>query len=198
VNHLGKRERRALKPDAQAFDEIRIVTVPRYKTSGMSGDEWRISARFEFWRKGTKIHEAFYRDIETALAFGGSEYHRAIDDGKGFFAGEGEICDQEGCAEKATVTYRVLAEYCRDHPHEHRRELNDETVIRKFCARHSRRGDAGFDDADSNYKLLSGTIESPHAADVRESARVEVRVDSLDDLPDAIAKVRESLKEPQS
>lgn len=25
------------RPDAQAFDEVRIVTIPRYKESGLSG-----------------------------------------------------------------------------------------------------------------------------------------------------------------
>gem|GEM_PF-6705725 len=45
------KDRYALRPDAQAFDEIRIVTVPRYKTSGLSGDEWRISAMIQFFAK---------------------------------------------------------------------------------------------------------------------------------------------------
>lgn len=49
---MGDKARRALRPDAQACDEIRIYTVPRYKTSGLSGDEWRISAVTEFYRKG--------------------------------------------------------------------------------------------------------------------------------------------------
>lgn len=40
-----------LRPDAQAFDEVRIVTVPRYKQSGLSGDEWRISAAIRLYRK---------------------------------------------------------------------------------------------------------------------------------------------------
>ncbi len=49
---MNERVNRALKPDAQAFDEVRIRTVPRWKESGLSGDEWRISATVEFWRKG--------------------------------------------------------------------------------------------------------------------------------------------------
>lgn len=47
---------RAYRPDAQAFDEIRIFTVPSYKTSGLSGDEWRISATVEFYRNGILRH----------------------------------------------------------------------------------------------------------------------------------------------
>lgn len=34
---------RALKPDAQAFDRIEIITVPRLKCSGLSGDQRWIS-----------------------------------------------------------------------------------------------------------------------------------------------------------
>lgn len=190
-----QRQRRALKPDAQAFDEVRIITVPRYKTSGLSGDEWRISALIEFYRKGKMVHEAGYRNVEMACTFLASEYHRAIDDGKAYFAGEDNVCDQEGCVEQATITYRVLAEFCRDHPHKHREEFKDETVIRKFCARHSRRGDAAFDDADANYAILDGAIENPLAVDVRQASQVTIKADSLDDLPDAIADVRKQFKQ---
>lgn len=186
---LGEKERRALKPDAQPFDAITITTVPRYKSSGLSGDEWRISARIDFYRKGEKVHEAHYRDVEKACAFLISEFYRAIDDGKGYYAGTDDICDQEGCAEPATVTYRVKAEFCSDHPHEHKREFKDEVVIRKFCARHSRRGDAAFDDADSNYELIHGSVESPLASDVRKSARVDVVLNSLDELPAVIQDI---------
>jgi hypothetical protein len=33
----------------QNVDEVRIATIPRYKTSDISGDEWRISAKIEFF-----------------------------------------------------------------------------------------------------------------------------------------------------
>ena len=152
---LGDKERRALKPDAQAFDEIRITTVPRYKTSGLSGDEWRISAKIEFFRKGNMVHEFSCRNVETACGFLMAEYYRAMDDGKAFFAGENDYCDQEGCSDKATVTYRVKKEFSRDNPHEWNKPIAGITV-RKFCARHSRRGDCAFDDADENYELIEG------------------------------------------
>ena len=51
MTSLGNKIWRDLKPDAQAFDAVRITTVPRYKTSGLSGDEWRISAHVELLRK---------------------------------------------------------------------------------------------------------------------------------------------------
>jgi hypothetical protein len=162
--------RRALKPDAQAFDRIEIVIVPRYKTSGLSGDEWRISTATKFFRKGKLIHEVTHGNMEAAAACLGCDYLNATDNGHGYFAGEGDICDQEGCSEKATVTYRVLKEFCRDHPFDHQKELTDEIVIRKFCQRHSKRGDGAFDDADANYKVLDGEPNSiPNPSDVKMS-----------------------------
>jgi hypothetical protein len=161
--------RRAQKPDAQAFDEIHIVTVPRYKTSGMSGDEWRISARIELWRKGNKIVEASYRDIATAIQFLPFVYLNAIDEGKAFLAGESDICDQEGCHEQATVIYKLKARFCREGHKSNPYEYSQEPLIRKFCQRHSQRGDCRLDDADSNYEALEGGRTPAPLKDRKES-----------------------------
>lgn len=152
--NLGEKENRGLRPDAQAFDEVRIVTVPRYKTSGMSGDEWRISARIELYRKGNLIHSESYRNVETACIFAAATYLRAIDDGKAYFAGEGDTCDQEGCAKNSSVTYRVKKSFCRDG---HESDFPWRT-IRKFCAEHARRGDCALEDADRNYELVEDNV----------------------------------------
>jgi hypothetical protein len=174
---------RALKPDAQAFDEVRITTIPRYKTSGLSGDEWRISAKIQFMRKGRVVHESGASTIEHACGFLMAEFYRAIDDGKGYYAGEDDLCDQEGCSEQATVTYRVKKRFSRDNPFEWNEELKELTV-RKFCARHSKRGDCGFDDADANYELLYGNPSKPDAQDVKPSifgGTIRLEVDGGDD-----------------
>lgn len=162
--------RRALRPDAQAFDEVHIVTAPRYKTSGMSGDEWRISARVDFMRKGVVCHTKTFRDVETACLFLAAERVRAIEDGKACFAEEGDYCDQEGCAEKATVTYRVKRTYCSE-PYLHKPIEHDTEhealygiATRRFCARHARRGDCGFDDSDDNHELIEG-VPKPRGSD---------------------------------
>lgn len=152
LKHPSK-PRRALKPDAQAFDEIRIVTVPRFKQSGLSGDEWRISASIQFYRKGKLIMESGCSDIEHAAYLVGARYMEAVDHGNGYFAGEGDICDQEGCSAKATVALRVKKEYSRDNPHEWNKE-HDEVVYRCFCDKHKRRGDQSFDDSDANYEKI--------------------------------------------
>ena len=147
---------RAYRPDAQAFDEIRIITVPRWKTSGLSGDEWRISASVIFYRSGREVHrEEGYRNVEAACNFMGYFHAKARDDGHAFFAGEGDWCDQEGCSEKATVVLKMKQRFCREgFPHKiisTRLGVGIPTV-RCFCEKHKTRGDCGLDDADTNYE----------------------------------------------
>lgn len=146
---LSEKPWRDLRPDAQAFDEVRIITVPRFKESELSGDEWRISATIQLLRKGRIIYEQGFRNVETACGFLYSVYLTAIDDGRAMFGGEDDFCDQEGCSELATITYRKKFNYCREG---HRSELHNVT-IRKFCDRHKHRGDCGLDDADDNYEI---------------------------------------------
>lgn len=138
---------RALRPDAQAFDRIEIITVPRLKCSGLSGDEWRISAEVIFYRKGKEILREGCRNVETACAFLAYWHAKAVDDGHGYFAGEGDICDQEGCSEKGTIRADLIKRYCNDG---HASELHT-PEHRLFCERHKYRGDCGLDDADRNY-----------------------------------------------
>lgn len=165
-----KRVRHAQKPDAQAFDEIRIKTVPRYKTSGLSGDEWRISGLIQLMRKGKVVHEQGMANIENCAYALGFVIMRAKDEGKAFFGGgEDGKCDQEGCADNASVFYRVKQAFCTE-PYEHSpRDLDRDLVIRQFCERHSKRGDCGFDDADSNYELIDGNPTLPKDVDISPS-----------------------------
>lgn len=143
---------RDMKPDAQGFDEVRVITVPRYKTSGLSGDEWRISARIQFWRKGQIAHEIGWgRNVETALQGIGYHWLVAHDDGKALFCGERNICDQEGCCAPATVAYRKLADYDQSG---NRSDLGDRVKFRLFCDEHKERGDCGLDDAAANYVAM--------------------------------------------
>jgi hypothetical protein len=138
----------ALRPDAQAFDEIRIITVPRFKESGLSGDEWRIHAEAQFFRKGELIFSEGCRNVQTACGLLYAWYVKACDEAKGYFAGDGIHCDQEGCSQLATIRYRRKFEYCRDG---HQSAPSDVSLYRHFCERHSERGDCAFDDADANY-----------------------------------------------
>ena len=149
MNTLGSKEWRYTKPDAQGFDEIRFVTVPRYKESGLSGDEWRISVTMQFWRKGKLVHEeGGWHNTEVAMGFAYATYAKACDDGHALYCGEDDICDQEGCAEKATVKYYLKAKY--DKHSGHKTEV-DKPTYRLFCNKHKQRGDCGLEDTDDNY-----------------------------------------------
>ena len=147
---LGNEPSRAYRPDAQAFDEIRIVTVPRYKESEISGDEWRISAEIQFYRNGVLRHTETYRNIEVACRYVAAEHGRSCDDGKAYFAGEKGFCNQEGCHQVPTVRMQLKATYCRHCGNPHMEGLNP--GFREFCDKHKRRGDCGIDDSDSNYE----------------------------------------------
>ncbi len=138
----------ALRPDAQAFDEIRIVTIPRYKQSGLSGDEWRIHAEAQFYRKGKLIFSKGCRNVQTACGLLFAWHVEAQDDGKAYFAGDGLTCDQEGCHEPATVRYRLVRAFCQAG---HENDPSDVSALRHFCDQHKTRGDCGLDDADQNY-----------------------------------------------
>lgn len=147
---MKPKARRAIKPDAQPFDEIRIITVPRYKESELSGDEWRISATATFFRKGREVFQKSYSNLEYAVRLLDHDFIDQGSGGTGYYGGEGDFCDQEGCAATASVTYRLKKEFCRSG---HGEELTD-PVIRKFCDRHRVRGNAGLEDCDRNYEAV--------------------------------------------
>lgn len=150
--------RRALKPDAQPFDRITIETVPRYKESGLSGDEWRISATVTYYRNGVEVHSFGCRNVETGARLVDARLLEACDDGKAYFAGEGDFCDQEGCSNTATWRHTLKAKYDRSG---NKSEPLPPGEYRLFCDRHKTRGDCGLDDADSNYLVEPFTPETP-------------------------------------
>ena len=146
-------EKRWLKRhrDDELFDEIRITTIPRYKTSGLSGDEWRTSALVEFFRKG----EVLFKDqrlanLETAVSFLGYLWIKA---GEELFGSNYDtLCCQPGCSEVAIVIYRLKKTYCNE-GHESTPPF---PTFRQFCKRHALRGECGLEDADNNYDLIEG------------------------------------------
>ncbi len=166
---------RAHPPDSQFYDEVRIVTVPRYKTSHYSGDEWRISAKVEFMYKGRVVLEGFDSTVDGAIqrlpTILRDAERQAMDDGKCLKERDLSMCDQEGCAQQATVTYRMKQEGCNQCGHKRPAEwMGSMPMIRRFCAQHSTRGDCGLEDADRNYELAEGDVAQPPADDVSPSA----------------------------
>lgn len=145
---MNNKMNRALKPDAQPFDKIVIETIPRFKDSELSGSEWRISAQVTFFRKGREVHSFGASNVQYAAYLLGARHIEACDDAKGYFAGEGIYCDQEGCAELATWTHKKKFSYIKGTA-----QKNDyqSPEFRMFCDKHHYRGDCGIDDSDSNY-----------------------------------------------
>ena len=175
-------------PDDEYIDEISIQMVPRYKTSGLSGDEWRVSARVQFKRKGLVISEKTVGSIEAAASYvpwGLLTFREEAQDPDWLNREEARgLCLQPGCSEPATIIYQLKVRYCREgHKSDpHRPEF------RRFCARHARRGDCGLEDADENYTLIEGGPAQPPASDESEAGRAYVSVDNLEDLPRRIAQ----------
>ena len=138
--------------DFECYDKITMEVVPRYKTSGLSGDEWRQHVEVKFWFKGHEIASHWSRDMRTAAMLFGSWL---IGDGSGIenkiLKLEKDLCDQPSCTEPPTHRY-ILKELFS-----HQGERLDKTdgytrpYFRQFCQKHGTRGDCGREDADVNY-----------------------------------------------
>lgn len=152
---VAAKETRADRPDSQFVDEIRIVTVPRWKESELSGDEWRISARIDFYRKGVVVGSKGARDVGMAARFvdwflvSGRE-NGEIDTPNTL----GDCCDQEGCCKPWTTRLALKKRYGTDGKVIERKWMEGVTEYRAFCDQHKMRGDCGLDDADANYEPM--------------------------------------------
>jgi len=166
-------ERRAHRPHHQPIDTILIETIPRFKQSTASGDEWRYSARLQFKSKGDVILEKHYGNVEEATKFVCAEYAKLTSFSKAhlFCTPDGnlktnDICDQEGCLGKATKTFKLKYEYnnqgVKKDPYNPEStfpsiplKADTRPLIRKFCDGHSHRGDCGLEDSDDNYEQIT-------------------------------------------
>lgn len=152
----------------QYFDSGTIRIVERYKTSGLSGDEWRFSCVVELSRKGKVVAtRAVGEDLIVAatqlqwgLHLGPGELEsepgwEVVPADRGHYADDGQCC-QPGCPNAGVHVY-VLKEV--------QLSLSDSRMVpnvpqykggqihaRRFCDRHKRRGDCALDDSDGNYE----------------------------------------------
>lgn len=143
--------------DDEFVDEIRITTVPRFKTSGLSGDEWRTSVQAVALRKGREVGAYSWNRLEWALPrlakWISDELLSPIADPRM----TDDLCMQPGCAEPFTVEYQIVQEGCKKCGHIKER-TNDLALDhrRRFCARHANRGDASLEDSNENYAPVDG------------------------------------------
>jgi len=182
-------ERTVRLGDYQEFDRVSIVTVPRFKSSPVSGSEWRTCARIDLFYKDALEYSESFASVADALAHLPVTLYNArnarMRPGANFHAKHPEQrCDQEGCAEVATVKYRVLVERCRECTKPKDMMFDTRTPVRHFCARHSERGEGYYDDSSANYELLAGAVVPPPAADVAATAAVFLYADGVA-APDA-------------
>ncbi len=166
------------------YDEIRINAKPRYKTSNGSGDEWRTGFTYTFMNKGEIILTFDVNEIDS-LCFGNKSFYEEVVFIKDMFRKlydenklrelmikTGNLCDQIGCLQPSTVTYKLKYLYFLDgekvDPY-----INDKCpLIRKFCDRHSTRGDCDYEDSDSNYEIIHGNRIPPLKEDMSESGKI--------------------------
>lgn len=190
----GKSNHHRRLPDWEPFDRITIETVPRLKTSGMSGDEWRQSAKIILWFKGRPIVEDGRMTMDYALKMLSAviaEHSSPIP--KEIIEIERHACDQPSCCEPAVSVYRLKKLFSDRGEALHPDEGSYAHHYRQFCARHLYRGDCSREDCDDNYEVIYGP--GPHesqerAEDESPAQRVVVQVDSMDDIPAAIEQVR--------
>lgn len=156
--------------DDHGFDEIRISLVPRFKTSDMSGDEWRVSALVELFRKRQVIFRQETSRLEDAVALvpwllrtvsekpndheGWTAAARARFSGPALYGlGENE-CAQATCHRTPVVFYSMKKEFSENGHFE--KEISPSDVyVRGFCDLHKDRGDGARDDAMHNYEPIT-------------------------------------------
>ncbi len=188
-----------LHPDDEGVDHIEIDVVPRYKTSGLSGDEWRVSARLRMYRKGTLVGEQVLTSME-AMANALPWFWLTKSDwceGPLYDGERGGRCQQAGCKAQATVLYQLKQEWsARGEGPLPPSPLGPSR--RQFCAAHAVRGDAALEDADDNYELIQG--RPPTARDIPPEAvsparTLEVKVDRVEDVPGAVKAAVDKIRE---
>lgn len=139
-------------PDAERFDAVTVETLPRWKESELSGDEWRFSYRARFYSHGIEVAAIRGGSVEDCLLQAAAQFSRVKpheDAPKKLLE---EVCCQPGCEEAWTVLM---------HPHTRcssdgsiLRDPYPDHYVRGFCARHRHRGDCAIDDADPNYTVV--------------------------------------------
>ena len=147
--------------DDPFIDEVHVSIVPRFKTSGLSGDEWRFHVQVDTYRKGRLVHERGFGDMKYALAKLATGDWWTDDEAIPDPRIAEDLCDQPGCSEPWTVLYRLVQRGCGQCGNRERYAGDDShPYLRAFCERHAHRGDSDLDDSDDNYQPVIGAHPS--------------------------------------
>jgi hypothetical protein len=192
IQHGGKELFHKRLRDWEAFDRITFDVVPRYKTSGMSGDEWRQHVQVRLWHKGEVVFEAGYRDMQCALALAQADFIRQQEPiPERVIELERESCDQPSCPAPPAGKFALKRQTSRTGDY---LDQADQYfgAYRQFCKKHLRRGDCSREDADDNYEPIDAAT-AEDSTNLEESPSVlaaPITVNSVEDIPAALAKLR--------
>jgi len=150
--HAPKRWRFLPHPDAERFDSVTVETVPRWKESELSGDEWRFSYVITFWRHGKAAAKCSAASVQEALTVAAYQWGRVKVEGEPFMGDLTEVCCQPNCTNPWVVLLHPVKRYGKSGQEKVRPYGDDE--VRGFCERHRHRGDCALDDADPNYVVV--------------------------------------------
>ena len=148
----------------EVYDKLSLEVVPRYKTSELSGDEWRISVHAKWFFKGVLIKETTYHDMQAALMMLPGEWLNEVPIPGGILAKERQSCDQPGCSQKAVGRLQLKRE---TDAQGNWLEPTSLMPYRQFCLTHIERGDCSREDCDDNYIPLD-KVAAPDSQNVEE------------------------------
>lgn len=147
--------------DSEGYDEVLIRVVPRFKTSELSGDEWRISAVVTVKRKGIIVYERAFGKMEQAAQYlswvtGVEMTEMGPPRKRGLFGHYPDECAQPSCTNPPLNHYRIKKLFTAQG--EGPLPESDYFEYRRaFCVGHSKRGDSDREDNDENYELVEGS-----------------------------------------
>ena len=158
------------------WDTIQIRLEPRFKTSPLSGNEWRASAVVDFFRKGHAIYSKRFSNVKAAVAWlpwglltvGEAEDIDLPDNA--------DYCAQPGCEAKAETFYQIKKLYDNGREAEYQYP-----AYRGYCGRHSERGDSDLEDQDDNLVWIAGAYPSADTANSDDAHPAALIVQDIDE-----------------
>lgn len=149
---LGEKMWHKRHPDFECYDKITMEVVPRYKESGLSGDEWRQHVEVTFWFKGHRIYSYGARDMQAAMMLFGHHFFETTSPiSDKILKLEEDLCDQPSCTNPPTHRYILKELFSSSGDKLDKSDQGDRPYYRKFCQKHGTRGDCGREDSDANY-----------------------------------------------
>ena len=171
--------------DWEWYDRIEFKVIPRYKTSGLSGDEWRQHVEVTFFHKGTEVRSFGCHDMSIALALASGRMVEWSDEGVPDVILKMEsdgICDQPSCAKPSVGRLLIKEAFGGRGEKLHPDDYGHRNGYRQFCRTHIRRGDCSREDCDDNYEPLDG-VTADDSTNLEESPSAFGGVIKLDEVP---------------